>query len=430
MAHPSGPYQSRLFNAINRQRLRWGDRLGRGLRSAQVAAVWGLQMLLYPVYLLTQLGRDLALRLEAAVTQTEPPSLEPPDCDGPLQRTLATLEGFIAHLPVAVIPHGLPKAIAPTEELHPTVRGIACDCDSQGLVLTTEENESLAVLSPDQQQSLATQIRIELADYAYQNYRRKIQSYQYLIPARLGEDPQIWPLWRRFWQLMRWVQQSPVAIATNVFGEARFVPPPLLPVVVPVNLPPLPLPATLCQQLDQSAIRLETQQEQLQGQWWAWVERVSDRPAFPGTAQALVQKAIAYFFGIERPQALPETQPRLEKQPWLHWEELPAISSGFVSQVPKRRSLLELDADMAIELYALNPPPVAPPMHPPDPPPALNHSPAQTPDHQPDWLEVEAQPVGYERHWLEILLNGFDQFMAKVEKVAIALWRWLLRGWR
>lgn len=433
MAHPSGPYQSRLFNTINRQRIRWGDRLGRGLRSAQVAAVWGVQILLYPFYLLTQLGRDLALRLEAAVTQTEPPSLEPPDCDGPLQRTLATLDEFIEHLPlpVTVTPHGLPKVITAAEEPHPTVRGIACDFSSQGLVLTTEDNESLAVLSSHQQHSLATKIRLELADYAYQNYRRKIQSYQYLIPARLGEDPQIWPLWRRFWQLMRWVQQSPVATTTNLFGEAGFGPPPLLPVVAPVNLPPLPLPVAICEQLDQSAVRLETQQDQLQGQWLDWVDRVSDRPAFPGTAQALVQKAIAYFFGLEAPKTLPETEPRLGKQPWLHWEELPAISTGFVSQVPKRRSLVDLDADMAIELYALNPPPpVAPPMNPPDPPPALNRSPRQTPDHQPDWLDVEAQPTGYDRHWLEILLNGFDQMMAKVERVAIAFWRWLIQGWR
>ncbi|TVQ64468.1 MAG: hypothetical protein EA366_01205 [Spirulina sp. DLM2.Bin59] len=431
MAYPSGPYQSHLFNTINRQRIRWGDRLGRGLRSAQVAAVWGVQILLYPVYLLTQLGRDLALRLEAAVTQNEPPSLDPPDCDGPLRRILATIDDFIEHLPVAVTPHGLPSAITAAREPHPTVRGIACDCGSQSLVLTTEDNDSLAVLSPSQQHSLATHIRLELADYAYQNYRRKIQSYQYLIPARLGEDPQIWPLWRRFWQLMRWVQQSPVAIATNLFGESRFVPPPLLPPVVPVNLPPLPLPATLCQQLDQSAIRLETQQEQFQEQWSAWLERVSDRPAFPGTAQSLVQKAIAYFFGIEGPKALPEAEPRLDKQPWLHWEELPALASGLIKAVPKRRSLIDLDADMAIELYALNPPPpVVTPMRPVDPPPSLRRASSQTPDHQPDWLDVEAQPTGYERHWLEILLNGFDRFMAMLERGAIALWRWLTAGWQ
>ncbi len=433
MAYPSGPYQSRLFNAINRQRIRWGDRLGRGLRSAQVAAVWAVQILVYPLYLLTQLGRDLTLRLEAAVTQAEPPSLEPPDCDGPLRRTLATLDDFIEHLPlpVAVISHGLPSVIMANQESHPTVRGLACDLTDQSLLLTTEDNDSLAVLSPAQQHSLTQYIRLELADYAYQNYRRKIQSYQYLIPARLGEDPQIWPLWRRFWQLMRWVQQSPVATTTNLFGEAGFGPP-LLPVVAPVNLPPLPLPVAICEQLDQSAVRLEVRQDQIQRQWLAWVARVSDRPAFPGTAQALLQKAIAYFFGIEGPQTLPAAEPPTIKQPWLHWEELPALTSGLIATVPRRRSLVDLDADMAIELYALNPPPapVAPLMKSPDPPPTLNRSPAQTPDHQQDWLDVEAQPTGYERHWLEILLNGFDQIMAKVERGAIAFWRWLIRGWR
>ncbi|NJL83371.1 MAG: hypothetical protein HC890_11250 [Chloroflexaceae bacterium] len=54
MSFSSGPYKSKLFNAINHRVRRWGDRLEVTFRQLQGAAQWGLQLLLYPIYLLVQ----------------------------------------------------------------------------------------------------------------------------------------------------------------------------------------------------------------------------------------------------------------------------------------------------------------------------------------------------------------------------------------
>ncbi len=51
-----GPYRSRLFNFVNRQSRRLLEQGGRAIRNLKVAATWGTQILLYPIYLLTQAG--------------------------------------------------------------------------------------------------------------------------------------------------------------------------------------------------------------------------------------------------------------------------------------------------------------------------------------------------------------------------------------
>ena len=94
----SGRYQSRFFNFLNRQSLRLSDRFDRAVRHVKVAATWGVQILIYPIYLLTQAtlsaGRQLASATEAGWSPVkalsnqpeEPPT--PPTADTPIQRVL------------------------------------------------------------------------------------------------------------------------------------------------------------------------------------------------------------------------------------------------------------------------------------------------------------------------------------------------------
>ncbi|MEW6493121.1 MAG: hypothetical protein AB1589_11530, partial [Cyanobacteriota bacterium] len=95
-----GRYQSRLFNFLNRQALRLTDQVERTARHLKVAAVWGAQILLYPIYLFVEgglsVGRQLAAEAEAgwprlkefSDKEHQEPAKRPPIVDTPIQRVL------------------------------------------------------------------------------------------------------------------------------------------------------------------------------------------------------------------------------------------------------------------------------------------------------------------------------------------------------
>jgi hypothetical protein len=70
----SSPYQSRLFTAIAQQSRRWGKQWSHTLQRGKTAARWGIQALLYPIYLLLQGAQWSAQRLHQA--QAQPPPLQ------------------------------------------------------------------------------------------------------------------------------------------------------------------------------------------------------------------------------------------------------------------------------------------------------------------------------------------------------------------
>lgn len=101
------------------------------------------------------------------------------------------------------------------------IQGIASLIKTQSLVLVTLHNHILDVLSLDQQHYLHQQIARELADYW--RYHRVLKAAQRPLPPflpPLPTRPQALPPVRLFHQLMGWMQQGPVAIATNLFQES------------------------------------------------------------------------------------------------------------------------------------------------------------------------------------------------------------------
>ncbi|MBV9385550.1 MAG: hypothetical protein JOZ78_03875, partial [Chroococcidiopsidaceae cyanobacterium CP_BM_ER_R8_30] len=53
-AASSGPYQSRIFNFVHQKSRRVSEQIGRTIRHLRVATSWGVQVMLYPIYLLFQ----------------------------------------------------------------------------------------------------------------------------------------------------------------------------------------------------------------------------------------------------------------------------------------------------------------------------------------------------------------------------------------
>lgn len=281
-----GRYQSRLFNFLNRQSHRFTNQCDRAVRHLKVAAVWGAQILLYPMYLLVQaslsVGRQLSWAAQAGWPQlkafTQPqPQETPPAVDTPIQRVLSAVNslelqverlevrGVIAYSPsgmktakqdivqVESLDHSANLAYgkahgeqlsnlqsATSSTLQPAtpqglinkrcvIQGVATLIETRTLVLVTVDNQILDILTPQQQQKLASKISWEMADLLRQ--WRLAQASERQRVQRLGTtvyQRRLLPPIRLFWQLMAWVQTSPVAIAANLFQESTLVSSPKL----------------------------------------------------------------------------------------------------------------------------------------------------------------------------------------------------------
>ena len=271
---PPGRYQSRLFNFLNRQSQRLTDQCNRAVRHLKVAAVWGAQILLYPVYMLVQAGLSAGRQLSSAAqagwtqlnTSTQSQQQEtPPTADTPIQRVLSEVqrldfqvEKFPEVLKVGRLkvksyennlqpltasklqisklqpstasklqpatPTHLSKTAAQSSDERWMIQGMASLLATRTLVLVTVQNQILDILTPQQQQKLSSRISWEVADLL--RHRRIAQALERQFTQRrlaMLDQPPVWLPVRLFWHLMGWVQTSPVAIAANLFQESTLV---------------------------------------------------------------------------------------------------------------------------------------------------------------------------------------------------------------
>ncbi|NJP12535.1 MAG: hypothetical protein HC866_26255, partial [Leptolyngbyaceae cyanobacterium RU_5_1] len=123
----SGRYQSQLFNFVTRQSLRLRDRSSQAWRQVKLAAVWGMQILLYPLYVTFQTTRLVGKQLRQTIRQTLPQlqaatrslqqvidSSEPMSADTPILRSLQAIQDLLPSLPDAIA-----KQLSPSS--HPPI---------------------------------------------------------------------------------------------------------------------------------------------------------------------------------------------------------------------------------------------------------------------------------------------------------------------
>ncbi|MGK7892869.1 MAG: hypothetical protein AB4372_04290, partial [Xenococcus sp. (in: cyanobacteria)] len=67
----SGIYKSRLFNFLNRQRIRFSNQLGITLRHLQLTTKTGVQILLYPIYRITKASIPVKQKLNSQATSSQ-----------------------------------------------------------------------------------------------------------------------------------------------------------------------------------------------------------------------------------------------------------------------------------------------------------------------------------------------------------------------
>ncbi|AFZ02075.1 hypothetical protein [Calothrix sp. PCC 6303] len=186
----SGRYQSRLFNFFHQHSQRLSSSVGQTWRKVKVATNWSLEALLYPVFVLIQKAVDSAgqqLNPQVETNQNQLNSHE--DDSNSSSENLLIADAPIINLLEMV--KNLPSresdsSLAATEtrinyvDYHqttevnetvknylPQIQGVATHLKNRHLVLVTNDNKILDILTLKQQQRLQDKIISEIAEYCH-----------------------------------------------------------------------------------------------------------------------------------------------------------------------------------------------------------------------------------------------------------------------
>ncbi|MEG3907244.1 hypothetical protein QT979_07635 [Microcoleus sp. w2-18bC1] len=265
-----GPYQSRLLNFISKQSRQVADNCDRTWRQIKETTLTATQILLYPAYLLVQSSRLLGRQLRESSQKIDLPELQEfggdENADGQQNwyqgetseessiaeilhlaenllnssQTAKTLASFpllinqgnaVNDLPPAINFSGqtanyqttsvLEHPLAKTQlKPQPKVEGIASFIPARTLVLVGKENQILDILTPEQQEMLEGRITWEVANCGPEQREITQKELKFNLGLESAAKKAQLPPMRRFWELMAWLQTSPVALKRNQFGES------------------------------------------------------------------------------------------------------------------------------------------------------------------------------------------------------------------
>ncbi|MBD1876826.1 hypothetical protein H6F75_25400 [Nodosilinea sp. FACHB-131] len=247
MATSSRSFQSQTVGRLVAGYRQVAHSAGQWLRQGRTAAVWGLQVVAYPLYAAVQGLRIGSRQLQAArpwrpvwarLTGALPTELVA--VDTPIRALLSVIQPPVVHSQMArpgglqlVNVHGpwlkqskAGAVLTPGQwhlvPLNQPIRGIASDLETRQLVLVTIDNGIFAGLTEDQQQRLEQALVLMLAEYARVQRCRSLDSQLQQPGLPLPQtNPAVVPPLRWLPAALRWLQTSPLAAATNLFGEAN-----------------------------------------------------------------------------------------------------------------------------------------------------------------------------------------------------------------
>ncbi|WP_139325008.1 hypothetical protein [[Limnothrix rosea] IAM M-220] len=436
----TSPYKSKLFNFLNRQSIQWNTRLSKAARRLKITVEWGAQIAVYPLYLLVQSSRVATRQLAAARSQQQ-----------------QHRQPAIAPVAATIVPGDMTEEIltlnAPNGTTAVELQGLACELTSQKIFFVDRHNQLIA---PDQSQdSIQKQISLHLSNFNYQKRRQRqaslIPQKPTILPPVQPHNPTLFAPVRWLLQGISWLEQSPVAIALDLFGESNWrtaiIP---LEIYSPKLLPPLPLEPIL-NPLDDRVAAIEAK----------LLKPASETATEPGLPplKRFFQKFLPQSPNPDHPQPIGSSS-KADKTPinqkaWLTWTDLfqpkphnpPPLTpkaplNQAIAPTPTRTTDLTPFIAPNTELTKLEPKEQSLVPNPQDPgqnseftitiisdpqqntdlAPAVGDRPATDIEAKPEWIETEALSVGYDQHFLEKILKKVDQIMAWVEQTISKIW--------
>lgn len=506
------PYKSRLFNFLNRQTIRWQDKLGITIRRLRSITEMGIQLMLYPFYLMVQTGRAFRQKLESKVqsssflseTKSSKSDSSLTTTSVPLDAVLNLVEPWLETrektdsittntiavdiLPVnqqsdqlssqvrcdradlwldqSSLPQRQEKPLVTSSQLETIhtnvsplspqsshlIQGFASLLASREIVLVDHHNQILNVLNQRAQQILKQYFakRHQKPSRLVTTTRKVLAS---LPQISQNNSANIAPV-KFFWQMLDWLQTSPVARKVNLFGESKLASSsPVLPSSNTVDPR-----AKFLVSLDNKVADLETKSFLSTSVSSNYLARSSQNQVYinsnPFQIRAIIKAAIDYFFVKNSSRAkntikgssrftlpnstpsiplesktassyLPGESPKLnlslakEENSWLSWNDIfsNTISSTVkprsseqktsITQPQESASLFSLPQDNSKDFTSIT--------HP-------NNSENQL-ETDSDLLETKATTVGYEKHPLVRILELLDRIILWLEERLVKIWR-------
>lgn len=167
MSTYTGRYQSRFFNFVAEQSLRLSNATAKAARHVRLAAQTAVQVALYPVYAIFQTARRLDRQFNSGTRQAAPL----PAADRPIQDILEEVQRLNL-----------------TSE---PIRGIASSCSGGQLQLVTPENRPLDVIPAAQQEHLDQYLLKAIASYWHQTLKA-VRPAPKPYPVRVFKRAMVW----------------------------------------------------------------------------------------------------------------------------------------------------------------------------------------------------------------------------------------------
>ena len=268
MSSSKEPYKSRLFNFLNRQTINFQDKLGITVRNLRSTTEMGIQLLLYPFYLMVQSGRVTRRQLESRVqssllltgAKTSKSDSSVTTASVPLNEVLNLVEPWLDDreniesieaetIDISTVNEVSDRAdpwfslstlakrktkqpenssqleniqtrfspLSPQSSLE--IQGIASLLDSHEIVLVDYHNRILNVLNSRQQEILQQYLaqRHQNPNQLITTAHKVLASLPHISTKNSAKSAPI----KFVWKTLDWLQTSPVAKKVNLFGESQ-----------------------------------------------------------------------------------------------------------------------------------------------------------------------------------------------------------------
>jgi hypothetical protein len=388
-----GKYQSQLLNFLNRQVQGIQQVGGEVWKKLKIAAVWGAQMALYPIYALVQASRFVGHQFTQAAQADSLPEAPPP-ADRPIVSILRDLGVGLPEFENCEQVTGVDRpALGAAQAKAPNLAqvrdgsaidltqiaiiGIATDLTSKQLVLVAANGQTIALTSTQHHQ-LTQRILWELAQYGY-DYRTYLKQVRNpaLLPSQFS--PNTWGIVKLFWGAMHWVNEGTIAQNLDWFGERQALSSQTPGGLVPIgNLVP-----------------------------------TGDR----------VARAIAYFFGKRSLQVF-----SAGAAAGALIQPIPA--QGLTRTAPTTRLSTQTLVDHVLAVQASQPIAEPTPVQPAVALPETRRDRSRLSwrsvfdiDPTDSWIETDATQLGYVKHPLERLMGWLDGGLSWLEQQIVVLWQ-------